>query len=222
MKTIFKLTSIIFLVLYSISSFSQKIEMRGKVLVFDSIPVINANITVKSTKETFKTNHLGVFECECNEKDKLIVTAKGFSKYTIRVKKKSNELVAKLKLAKIPKAEDIAIDKGHILMVDIFKELAKKHFDQKDYSKYTSVIDIIRNEFPSLQISNGGIIIRGKSSLLGSSAANIEIDGVMTDYSSLSGLSPTNIAKIEILKGSDAAIYGVRGGNGVVRVITKK
>ncbi|WP_282013836.1 TonB-dependent receptor plug domain-containing protein [Marinifilum flexuosum] len=221
-----KLKKIIFLLTLSQFIFvftkAQTSLVMGKVVVFDSIPVVNANITVKSTKETFKTNHLGVFECECNEKDKLIVTAKGFSKYTIRVKKKSNELIAKLKLAKIPKVDDIAIDKGHILMVDTFKELAKKYSSQKNYSKYTSFIDIIRNEFPSLQISNGEIIIRGKSSFYGSSAANIEIDGVMTDYAALSNLSPTNIAKIVIVKGSDAAIYGVRGGNGVVRVITKK
>jgi Outer membrane receptor proteins, mostly Fe transport len=222
MKAIFKITSVIFLVFYSLNCFSQKVEVSGKVIVFDSIPVVNANIMVKSTKETVKTNHLGMFKCECNEKDKLIVNAKGFNKYTIKVKKKSNELIGKLKLAKIPKAAEIAIDKGHILMVDSFKKIAKNHSGQKDYSKYTSVMDIIRNEFPSLQISNGGIIIRGKSSLLGSSAANIEIDGVMTEYSSLSNLSPTNIAKIEIIKGSDAAIYGVRGGNGIVKITTKK
>lgn len=222
MKSILKLTSIIFLVLCSICCFSQSIEVSGKVLVFDSIPVVNANIMIKSTKETIKTNQLGEFKCECNEKDKLVVIAKGFNKYTIKVKKKSNKLIGKLKLAKIPKAAEIAIDKGHILMVDSFKELAKKYSGQKDYSKYTSFMDIIRNEFPSLQITNGEIIIRGKSSFYGSSAANIEIDGVMTDYAALSNLSPTNIDKVVIVKGSDAAIYGIRGGNGVIKVTTKK
>ncbi|WP_321308234.1 TonB-dependent receptor plug domain-containing protein [Marinifilum fragile] len=205
-----------------ISLHAQKIEVSGKVLVFDSIPVVNANVIVKSTKETVKTNHLGVFKCVCNEKDKLTVLAKGFNKYTIKVKMKSNELIGKLKLAKFPKAAEIAIDKGHILMVDSFKELAKKHSGQKDYSKYTSFIDIIRNEFPSLQISSGEIIIRGKSSLFASSAASIEVDGVITDYSALSSISPINIVKIEIVKGSDAAIYGFRGGNGVVKITTKK
>ncbi|WP_321297882.1 TonB-dependent receptor plug domain-containing protein [Marinifilum fragile] len=222
MKAIFKSISIIFLVFYSLNCFSQRIEVSGKIIVFDSIPIVNADVIVKSTKEIFKTNNLGVFKCECNEKDKLIVIAKGFNKYTIKVKKKSNELIGNLKLAKIPRAAEIAIDKGHILMVDSFKKLAKKNSGQKDYSKYISIMDVIRNEFPSLQISNSGIIIRGKSSLIGSSAANIEIDGVITDYSSLSGLSPTNIAKIEIIKGSDTAIYGVRGGNGVVKITTKK
>ncbi|GAB7089599.1 TonB-dependent receptor plug domain-containing protein [Marinifilum fragile] len=221
-----KLKKVIFLLALSQFIFlftkAQTLLVTGKVVVFDSIPVVNANVIVKSTKETVKTNHLGVFKCECNEKDKLIVIAKGFNKYTIKVKKKSNELIGKLKLAKIPKAEEIAINKGHILMIESFKELAKKYSGQKDYSKYTSFMDIIRNEFPTLQISNGEIIIRGKSSFYGSSAANIEIDGVMTDYSALSNISPTNIAKIEIIKGSDAAIYGVRGGNGVVKITTKK
>ena len=223
MKTIFKTTSILFLVLYSFGCFSQKIEISGKILVFDSIPVVNANVMVKSTKETVRTNRLGVFNCECNEKDKLIVTAEGFNKCTIKVNKKNyNSLVARLKLANIPKAEEIVIDKGHVLMIDSFKELAKKYSGQKDYSKYTSVIDIFRNEFPSLQVSNNEIIIRGKTSLTGSNTANIEIDGAITSYTSLSGLSPTNIAKIEIVKGGKAAIYGARGGNGTIKITTKK
>ena len=202
--------------------FAQINEVKGKVMVFDSIPVVNANVMVYSSKLKVTTNHEGVFQCECQIKDKIIVTAEGFSKKTLRVKKnKQVGLVVDLKLAKLSEAKDIAIEKGHILMVEQFEELARKFSGTKDYSKYTSVMDIIRNEFPTLQIVNGEIIIRGPSSLLGSSAAQIEIDGVILDYSAMESLSPTNIANIKVVKGSDTAIYGVRGGTGVISITTK-
>lgn len=220
LKVIFHLQLLLILCL---STNAQKIEVKGTVLVFDSIPVVKANVLVLSSKTNVKTNHLGFFQCESALKDKLIITAEGFDKHIIRVKKnKKSDLIANLKLANIPKAKDIAIDKGHILMIDQFKQLAEKKSGAKDYSKYTTVMDIIRNEFPSLQIKNGEIIIRGYSSLFSSSAAQIEIDGIMTGYSSLYSLSPSNIASINVIEGSDAAIYGIRGGNGVISIKTKK
>jgi hypothetical protein len=215
---------ITFSVLLSLVSFAQETKVKGKVLVFDSIPVVNANVMIYSSKATVKTDHQGVFECTCQAKDKLIVTADGFSKYTFRVKKKKKKdiMVGNIRLAKIPKAKDIAIERGHVLMVEQFEELVKKNSGVKDYSRFSSMMDVIKNEYPSLQIVNGEIIIRGPSSLKGSSAAQIEIDGVMQDYSALVNLSPTNVANIKVIKGSDAAIYGVRGGTGVISITTKK
>lgn len=35
-------------------------------------------------------------------------------------------------------------------------------------------------------------------------------------------LSPTNIDYVRVLKRGDATIYGLRGGNGVIEIFTKK
>jgi TonB-linked SusC/RagA family outer membrane protein len=48
------------------------------------------------------------------------------------------------------------------------------------------------------------------------------IDGIQQDEGQFNNLAPNDIESITILKDASAAIYGVRGGNGVVVVTTKK
>ncbi len=48
------------------------------------------------------------------------------------------------------------------------------------------------------------------------------IDGIQQDEGQFNNIAPNDIESITILKDASAAIYGVRGGNGVVVVTTKK
>lgn len=202
---------------------AQKIEVKGKVVVFNTLPVVNANVKVPDSEVVVKTSLDGSFTCMCKEKDKLVITAAGFDKLIIKVKKKkAKKLLAKMRLLKSSEASKMAIEKGHILKVDQFEKLVRERYGIKDYSVYSSVMDILRNEFSALRIVNGEVIIRGKSSLNGSSAARFEVDGVMTEQSMIESLSTSDVASIKVVKGSDAAIYGVRGGTGVIQIKTKK
>lgn len=74
--------------------------------------------------------------------------------------------------------------------------------------------------------SDGGfrIRIRGERSISGSNEPLYVVDGVPTQPmvgSGLVGLNPQDIKSIRVLKGSAAAIYGMRGANGVVVIETK-
>ncbi len=63
------------------------------------------------------------------------------------------------------------------------------------------------------------IRVRGYSSN-GNSDPLYIVDGLRTD--DISGLEPSNIASMEVLKdGASAAIYGAEGGNGVILITTK-
>lgn len=48
------------------------------------------------------------------------------------------------------------------------------------------------------------------------------IDGIQQDESQFNNIAPNDIESITVLKDASAAIYGVRGGNGVVVVTTKR
>ena len=48
------------------------------------------------------------------------------------------------------------------------------------------------------------------------------IDGIQQDEGQFNNIAPNDIESITVLKDASAAIYGVRGGNGVVVVTTKK
>ena len=76
--------------------------------------------------------------------------------------------------------------------------------------------------------ANGGIAvqIRGASSFMGSNQPLYVIDDVPTDPGpggALTGINPHDIESMKVLKNpSDIAIYGIRGGNGVIVIKTKK
>ncbi|RYU90543.1 TonB-dependent receptor [Mucilaginibacter terrigena] len=69
--------------------------------------------------------------------------------------------------------------------------------------------------------SNPTVIIRGIPSQSGSNPL-VVIDGVQQTLSDLNAVNPLDIESINVLKDASAtAIYGVRGGNGVIVVTTK-
>jgi outer membrane cobalamin receptor len=59
-------------------------------------------------------------------------------------------------------------------------------------------------------------VIRGYGSPL------ILLDGMPTDASILSAINQFDLDRIEIIKGPSAAIYGGRGGGGVIALFTKR
>jgi TonB-dependent SusC/RagA subfamily outer membrane receptor len=73
----------------------------------------------------------------------------------------------------------------------------------------------------------GGIAvrIRGVTSPVGNNEPLYVVDGIPIQAGpggSLFGINPHDIASIDVLKGTAAAIYGVRGANGVIVVKTKR
>jgi TonB-dependent starch-binding outer membrane protein SusC len=79
-------------------------------------------------------------------------------------------------------------------------------------------VNIVTNDEPG---GSPSIRIRGLGTVTGARDPLYVIDGIET--SSLNGLSPNDIANIDILKdASSLAIYGQKGSNGVIIITTKK
>lgn len=84
-------------------------------------------------------------------------------------------------------------------------------------------------KIPGVQVIGSGnnisIKIRGASSFMTSSEPLYVIDGIPVGNSYLQADRMVNlhyVSSIRVLKGSDASIYGVRGGNGVIMIETRK
>jgi TonB-dependent SusC/RagA subfamily outer membrane receptor len=91
-----------------------------------------------------------------------------------------------------------------------------------------SIEQLLMDRFPGVDVrrASGGISIhiRGPASLYGSSEPLLVIDGIPIEQgpSGVQGLNPHDIASIKVLKNpAETAIYGVRGGNGVIVITTK-
>jgi len=88
---------------------------------------------------------------------------------------------------------------------------------------------MLEGRFPGVvvsQTSSGGvsILIRGPTSFSLDQQPLYIVDGVPVQPDrggSLSWLNPRDIESIAVLKDADAAIYGVRGANGVIVIKTK-
>lgn len=89
-----------------------------------------------------------------------------------------------------------------------------------------NVLDLLRGRIPGVQVMGNPmeptVIIRGVSSLNGSSEPTFLLDGMIVDKQMIINIPVFDVDRIDVLKGADAGIYGSRGGNGVISVLTKR
>lgn len=98
--------------------------------------------------------------------------------------------------------------------------------DNKNY--YRSLADYLY-QIPGINISgpknNQLVTIRGISSFNSGIEPLFVIDGqiIGSNYAQANNMiNVWDIDYVRVLKGADAGIYGVRGGNGVILIVTKK
>ncbi len=218
-KNVFLLCSSLLLVS---TLYAQERIISGNVTTLEKIAVINAEIKVSSNKVTVLTDSTGYFSVSCLPKDKIRISARGFLPKKIKLDEKTKQVPVNLKFKPGEKNVDIAIGYGHIKEEE--KSFAITNINDRDqlkFTKYANIIDYIVDTSPSIGLRNGGIIIRGESSANGSNSALIILNGSETSLSQLSEINPLNVKSVDILKGSSAATYGIRGANGVILVATK-
>lgn len=85
---------------------------------------------------------------------------------------------------------------------------------------YKDIYEYLQGKVPGVQIVGTSIRIRGISTPTGNPDALIILDGM--EVSDVSDVSPSDVASVEVLKDSEATLYGMRGANGVVIIKTKK
>ncbi len=98
--------------------------------------------------------------------------------------------------------------------------------DDRNYNQ--NLADFLRR-VPGVNVTgsanNQMVTVRGISSINSGIEPLFVIDGqaVGSDYNHVNNmLNVRDIDYVRVLKGSDAAIYGVRGGNGVIVIATRK
>lgn len=98
-----------------------------------------------------------------------------------------------------------------------------------DDNNYTQNLADFLRRVPGVNVTgsanNQMVTVRGISSINSGIEPLFVIDGqtVGSDYNHVNSmLNVRDIDYVRVLKGSDAAIYGVRGGNGVIVIATRK
>jgi TonB-dependent SusC/RagA subfamily outer membrane receptor len=91
-----------------------------------------------------------------------------------------------------------------------------------DVGEYSNILQYLAGRVAGVNVAGNSVIIRGVGTINGSTDPLFLLDGIPIEASNVSSLNPSDIAYIEILKGPDAAIYGVRGANGVIAFYSKR
>lgn len=217
-----KIGILFFFIFVSNLLYAQDHIIQGVVHTFDRIPLIGAEIKVKSTKQSVLTDSLGNFVVFCNSEDKLKVMARGFYNQNVKISRNTKLVAVNLKSKPGEKQREYAIGYGYVSDEDRTSAVSGINTNDATYLKYSNMFDLIRDQFAGVQITNGEIIIRGTSSFKSSSAALIVVDDVIVDVEFLNTLSPIQVKSINVIKDGSAAVYGSRGANGVILIETRK
>ena len=118
--------------------------------------------------------------------------------------------------------EDSAVDVGYEKqskqgLTTAVSKLKKK---ENEVVTYNNIYDYLQGRVAGVQVTpDKRILIRGINSINSSTDPLILVDG--TEMSDISSLNPNDIESVSVLKDASSAIYGVRGGNGVILITTK-
>lgn len=206
--------------LMTLAATAQTRVVNGQLTAYGEFPVMNVEVSSKKAKSTTMSDSLGNFSIVCMEKDVVLIKPKGFRPVNQKVQKESDTIKINLVFIDTQKNRQLAINSGYMTEVDLNYAASNLEAENNDYCKYTDIFRLIEAEFGGVEVQNGQIIIRGgKTSFSGADQALIVVDG--HENSNIAWIRPCNVKSINILKGSDGAIYGARGGNGVVVISTK-
>lgn len=207
-------------------------------------PLIGATILVKGTTSGTIANVDGSFSLNLSSDTlSLLVSYTGY--LTQEVKPRGSQLEILLKLDMEQLDEVVIVGYGVQKKSDLTGSMSGIKAEELQQSQSPDVMTSMQGRMAGVQITSdsgqpgGGmnIVVRGQTSVNGTSSPLFVIDGVQIDVNydevatsgssqarmnPLASLNPADIESIEILKDASAtAIFGSRGANGVVIVTTK-
>lgn len=213
--------------LFSIAAVAQK-TAKGKVVnTNDQQPVAGATVQVKGSDGGTNTNEQGEFSINVpGDNSVLIISSVGFGQVEINVEGKSDLGNILLSSASTNLNEVVITGYTAQKKKDITGSVAVVNVANLKTQPSGTTESLLQGQAAGVTIVNSGapggpsnIRVRGITSV-GSTEPLVIVDGA---YGSLHDLNVNDIQSIQVLKDAGAAaIYGVRGSNGVVIVTTKR
>lgn len=207
---------------------NKKITITGTVLDEDKKPIKGAMVFIDKIKTDALTNSQGKYKVKVNAeaKDILIFTLLNGSGVT---KINGRTTIDFVLLTGNPSEDSGEVKTDDSDPVNIgYGTSDKKNLttpggvvvngQNLEFASAQTIYDMIRGQFPGVEVSGTSIKISGSSSLNVSTEPTFVVDGVFVN--DIGDISPQTVKSIEVLKGPAASVYGMRGSNGVI-VITR-
>jgi TonB-linked SusC/RagA family outer membrane protein len=213
-------------------SFAQTRAITGTVTDEKGSPVAGASISAKGSKRGASTDSSGHFSFTAPDATKTLeVSSVGYSNIIFPIGS-GNDLMITIKSEGTNLNDVVVVGYGTARRKDVTGAVSS--ISAKDFNGgvITTPMDQVNGKVPGLVVtspdgdpnSNPLIRLRGQTSLLGTQAPLLVVDGVILDnYELLSSIPPADIVTFDFLKDASAsAIYGSRGANGVILITTRQ
>ncbi len=196
----------------------------------DNMPLGGVNVIVKGTHKGVVTDFDGNYEIDVEKGDILQFSYLGFESQEFQVDGRETLDVAMAADSQLLD-ETVVIGYGTRKKSHLTGAVSSVQNEDLDQIPVARVDDALVGEISGVNIqategeagSSPTIRIRGTGSLTGSSDPLIVVDGLVVDNDFLGSLDMSEIASFDVLKdAASAAIYGSRGGNGVILITTKQ
>jgi len=209
--------------------FAQQRTVSGMVTdEADGTPLIGVNIVIKGTTTGTVTDANGYYSIEASPGDVLVYSYVG---YNIREIEVGDQTEINVSLEQVAESLDelVVVGYGYTKKSDLTgsivsissEDIAIRPVSRIDYALQGQAAGVQVTNTSGMPGSGPSIRIRGHGSLLTTNSPLWVIDGYIGG--DINSVAPEDIASVEILKdASSTAIYGARGGNGVILVTTKR
>ena len=223
---------LIFLIslLLCFNTYAQNINIKGQVSSNeDKEPIPGVNIIVANSNNGTLTDFDGNFEINASVGDILQFSYVGFKTLIISVEN-NTFLNISMDLDENLLDEIVVIGYGVQKRKNVTGAVSKVKNENLDKIAVSRVDDALVGQVSGVNIqategeagSDPTIRVRGTGSITSSSSPLIVVDGIVVDNDFLGNLDMNDIESFEVLKdASSAAIFGARGGNGVILISTK-
>ena len=213
----------------SLHYFAAK-EIKGRIVDEKGSPLSDVSIQVKGTTIGVVSGADGSFTIKVpEEKNILVINSVGFQTQEIDIKNKTSlDIILVAGSGKLD--EVVVVGYATQKKVTVTGAVATVKGTELAKSPTVNLSNSLAGRLPGvIAIQSSGepgydgstIQIRGTNTI-GNSSAMIVIDGVPDRAGGLERLNAADIESVSILKDASAAIYGVRGANGVILITTKR
>jgi len=201
---------------------AKKYVISGKVIDANDQPISNAVVLIDFKNTGIVTDAQGMFEVKVKSDAKKIAVLKlpeGQSEEDINGRTAINFRLSggtpPPTMEEQQKSDDEVINTGYgsATKKQLTTTISKIDGDNRNAS-YQNIYEMLQAD-PSVQVSGRKIYIRGINTINSNDPLFI-VNGI--PVSSIDDISTKSVKSIEILKGSEASIYGSRGANGVVMI----
>ena len=226
-KALKKFTLLSFLIMLGLTSWSQDKTATGKVVDPSGLPVSKATILVKGSKAGTSTNEMGIFTLTVPSSAKtIVVSSVGFETKEVSIATGMMNIVLDASSAKLD--EVVVVGYGVQKVTKVSGAVATVKGSDIEKLKPVRAEDALQGRASGVTVvSNGSpgakptVLVRGIPSYTGTDPV-VVVDGAIQTLDDFNAINPADIESVNVLKdAATTAIYGVKGGNGVIVVTTK-